>query len=365
MNCFRLLIIIFIFQTVSAQETIVYNENNSPLITSGLRSLAIDSTNTVWVADWESLYSFSGSWSTNQAEFDSSNISDIAVSPNNTIWLSTETGLTSQQVNKIFYKHGNLWNSVIYYSGWIDPIDISIKNDTTIYFALFNNWPNQLGEDEIGIYRNNEFTTIRPDNLYGISSITALSGDSLLAADWRGINLFDGTIWNLQNPDGWTPNSISKIGNEIFVTGQRLSKYENGNYLSFPLIDSLLLNDSLTVSSLAVENGVLWIGTDKGKLIKYDENVIDTFNISTQSILDIAIDKNGNKWLLSSEGCFEFNEDKIVEVKENLQVPNKFSLSQNYPNPFNPTTVIEFSIPAAESGYIPTIQLKKIGRAHV
>ncbi len=35
----------------------------------------------------------------------------------------------------------------------------------------------------------------------------------------------------------------------------------------------------------------------------------------------------------------------LSDVKENKNLPTKFSLSQNYPNPFNPTTTIEYSIP--------------------
>jgi len=152
------------------------------------------------------------------------------------------------------------------------------------------------------------FSVFNPDNLWGISSATPLNGDSLLAVDWYGINLFNGTNWTLQNPVGWRPKAIEKIGNEIYAIGESLGKYESGNYLSFPLVDTLLMNDSAAITALAIEsNQTLWLGTDKGKLIKYNNSGIETFNLTNELISDIAIDRNGNKWFLSSEGCFEFN----------------------------------------------------------
>lgn len=35
----------------------------------------------------------------------------------------------------------------------------------------------------------------------------------------------------------------------------------------------------------------------------------------------------------------------VVDVKDNITLPEKFSLLQNYPNPFNPTTVISYQLP--------------------
>jgi len=53
------------------------------------------------------------------------------------------------------------------------------------------------------------------------------------------------------------------------------------------------------------------------------------------------------------DGSFEYSE--IIEVTVNA--PTVFSLEQNYPNPFNPSTKIKYSIPSAETGYIPSLHV--------
>ncbi len=55
----------------------------------------------------------------------------------------------------------------------------------------------------------------------------------------------------------------------------------------------------------------------------------------------------------------EFDPDNLIlhdiSVIDTIDLtkPTSFVLSQNYPNPFNPTTVIKYSIPVQERGYIP------------
>ncbi len=39
-------------------------------------------------------------------------------------------------------------------------------------------------------------------------------------------------------------------------------------------------------------------------------------------------------------------------------LPANFKLEQNYPNPFNPSTIIKYSIPLVETGYIPSVKLR-------
>ena len=51
-------------------------------------------------------------------------------------------------------------------------------------------------------------------------------------------------------------------------------------------------------------------------------------------------------WLFSLNSILIQNSE-AADVKENLQIPNEFSLKQNYPNPFNPVTIIKFDLPVS------------------
>ncbi|MFC2135668.1 T9SS type A sorting domain-containing protein [Bacteroidota bacterium] len=332
---------------MNAQEVFVFNESNSPLVPEDLRCISVDSSNSIWIGSRSSLYSFKNNWSRQDTELELSEpyeISFISISPNGTIYTAIKnTNLYIQY--KLFYKNHTSWDTLKYDFQLRDPWSISIKNDSTLFLTLVNFWNQQLGNDAVGIYTANEMTIIDPEYIYGINSAVPLSGDSLLIVDWEGIHLFNGSDWQLQNPDDWIPIKINKIENQFYVWGERLSKYVNNEYQIYQLVDSLLIADSLLVTSLAVEEEEnLWIGTNSGLLINYSNNEVKTYNFTYTSILDIAIDRDKNKWAISKEGCFLFNENKIVNVRDNTTNPNGFKLYYNYPNPFNPTTKIKYTL---------------------
>ena len=51
----------------------------------------------------------------------------------------------------------------------------------------------------------------------------------------------------------------------------------------------------------------------------------------------------------------QFNDVIVTSVKSIDTIPEKYFLYQNYPNPFNPNTVISYTIPSVETGYIPSL----------
>jgi ligand-binding sensor domain-containing protein len=326
----------------NAQEVKLYNESNSPLISSELTSLAIDSSNSILVGSYKKqLYKFSGSWEIDTTIWDIAerySIDDIAISPNGTIW----TSLSDDYRGGIYYYSENKWKYLAYEYGLYWPGNIYIENDSTFYYALINSWPHGLHADQIAIFAHDSIKTI---NFPCVNNVLPFTGDTLLVASCAyGITKYDGDSIIAINPEEWQPLYATKIHDQIFVFGERLSKFEKGFYIDFPKVDSVLNADTSNITSIAMgADNVLWIGTDKGKLIKYNKN-IEVFEISDYGIREIEIDKYYNIWFISYEGCYVFNEDKIVKVEQDLKLPTSYSLSQNYPNPFNPTTTIQYTV---------------------
>jgi len=107
------------------------------------------------------------------------------------------------------------------------------------------------------------------------------------------------------------------------------------------------------IRALAIEGNYIWVGTEGG-LVKLNmltgEKIYYTkaTGLPDNSVLAIAIDSQGNKWIGTDGGLAVYREGGVildVYEKEEKIIPREFSLYQNYPNPFNPETAIEFDIP--------------------
>ncbi|GAB6283405.1 MAG: hypothetical protein STSR0008_21710 [Ignavibacterium sp.] len=99
--------------------------------------------------------------------------------------------------------------------------------------------------------------------------------------------------------------------------------------------DSIIITDnsfSIYPEIISIPNGETFVdtvkfmplseGTFNGKIIFYSNSPF-----SPDTILISGIGKN------------------VVDVKDNINIPNEFALSQNYPNPFNPSTKINYQLP--------------------
>lgn len=343
------LVILIMFQYFNlAQEVRLYNETNSPLTPSKLSCLAVDSSNTIWIGSKnKQLIYFNNGWNedtTIWAVTEKKEIDDIEVSPSGTVWI----GVSFPVYSSLCYRTPGGWNSTNDNIGLYQIGNICIENDSTLFYSLINIWIQTIGWDAIAIY-SNETSRILLQDYYWMSEVASIDTDSILFSCGFGIIKSNGVDVKVVNPTKWIPDHIIKTKNQIFVYGERLAKYELGLYFEYPQIDSLLLSDSSSITSIALEGEDIWIGTDKGKLIKYGEN-IKTYQVSSKWIRDLSIDKYLNKWFFNSNGCFVFNEDKIVNVgqyidAQNSEIPAAYMLFQNYPNPFNPTTIIKYSVP--------------------
>ncbi|CUS92465.1 Two component regulator propeller [Candidatus Kryptonium thompsonii] len=95
---------------------------------------------------------------------------------------------------------------------------------------------------------------------------------------------------------------------------------------------------------VGAEGGLVKLNMLTGEKIYYTKAT----GLPDNSVLAIAIDSQGNKWIGTDGGLAVYREGGVildVYEKEEKIIPREFSLYQNYPNPFNPETAIEFDIP--------------------
>ncbi|MCB9499675.1 MAG: T9SS type A sorting domain-containing protein [Erysipelotrichaceae bacterium] len=330
-----------------SQEVIKFDERNSPLKSSNINCIAIDSSNSVWIGtNNKQLLKYKLQWnevSDIWDEIDSSryDIGSIEVSPNGTIWVS----VSSQFGGDVYFNRNDNWGGGIGYQyGTYSPGSIYVENDSTLYYPLINMWPHSIMADMVGIFNNDSLHTYPSPCL---KKVIPLNKDSVLVSNCFGISIYNRDSIVTINPDEWIPENISKIKNHIYIFGEKFSKYEDYSFFPYPEIDSALFKDSLTITSVTIEDeDIFWIGTNKGDLIRFKEN-IEIYKLTEKSIIEIEIDKYKNKWFITSEGCFLFNEDKIVDVDNDRHSHSSYLLSQNYPNPFNPSTIIRYSLPTS------------------
>ncbi|MBI5020827.1 MAG: T9SS type A sorting domain-containing protein [Ignavibacteriales bacterium] len=116
--------------------------------------------------------------------------------------------------------------------------------------------------------------------------------------------------------------------------------YSNKNIrravILLPLCLMLLLNFALSQNAK-----ITWSSFNMGFAKSQTTNTMVS-SVVGQNFVGTSI--QGNTEVVSGFLADTLFRGTVVAVKENEELPAKYSLEQNYPNPFNPSTTVQFSI---------------------
>ncbi|NOX85673.1 MAG: T9SS type A sorting domain-containing protein [Chlorobi bacterium] len=170
----------------------------------------------------------------------------------------------------------------------------------------------------------------------------------------KGVIKYDGTTWKVFNsqtgplPDPGihalaveeSPNDTSCM---VWVgTGSGLMKYDGQYWENFkidndstPWVNAITFEDG----GITFGNGILYVGTESGEFGIFYKGVWDIFNMAdaynpNNSIVDIKIDANNNKWIATDEEGLYFYDGKQMPGynTENSDIPSNNVLSLDLSN---------------------------------
>jgi hypothetical protein len=335
----------------------LFDENNSPLDVSNLRSLAIDSVNNIWIGGSFLFKYETGNWITMDTllELDSvpGFVMDIEIESEGDIWFC--------KFYHPFYNYHTLYSSN---NGWIEYYNavgtshiyatkLFVEDSDNLWVTFYNGWPHQLFKDKIGMYSSNSWEIYDREGLYYAGDLV-VEDDTIYVITVLGLYKGDGISWILHNPDDWLPMRIWRYNKKMFVGGEKLSSFNGNEYIPINEINVFLEANLTQVSSINFDkDSILWVGTKAGHILRVQDSLEVVTQYEGNGILEIEIDKYNNKWILiHNVGLLIYNEDGILDVKNDYDFtePTRYLLSQNYPNPFNPTTKIKLTIPVTLRG---------------
>jgi len=211
--------------------------------------------------------------------------------------------------------------------------------------------------DRLIMYRGNAFMNLLNDDVNGLPDYT-----------WNGLGFKSFAVLADE-----APIQIDAQGS-VFISDTSTTEIDTTNIMilasktvnndsCYVLISNY--NSSFTDYKLSITN-LPWTSVDSIRVTQYLTKPGDKY-VESESVYQagdsVAINLhnvgNPSVVLLKISGAVTTG----VELQDNLI--HTFNLAQNYPNPFNPSTVIKYSIPDVETGYmtavrqvIPSVHLK-------
>ena len=333
----------------------------------GVKSLAADSTGTIWFSQLHSenddlgLISYDGnSWSiydTSNSNLPSNRIPFIEVAESGIVWLGTDSGLVSFQDQEMeVYNTANsgiinnnissicagdngalwlgagrdlcnytdgVWAEYAVGSDWLQgtPVLASARTLNDVWIASYSSsWQTQI-EHYNGI--NWEVYTSE-DIGWTAGTITCLSFDHesnlWVGSDSAGLAVFDGVSWNAYNThnsnipsDEINDIKFDNNGEQILGTGVGIARFTGGNWNDYN--PDQLLADGFDIHELVIDStGTIWAWFDDNNWVLL--NVVgDSVTVFEQiefgsalEDIDLAIDSGGDLWAL---GGWVWNYDGV------------------------------------------------------
>lgn len=291
---------------------VTYNSTNSGLAGDYVHTIYIDTDTYVWFGTWgKGVSKFDGTtWTT----YTKTNglagncVSSIVPDLQGNKWFGT---YAEDGVSKF---NGSSWtNYNEYHSGLVDNsiLSIAVDSDGSLWF----------GSDSCGVSKfdginwSSYTTTNSGLSSNGVRSIVIDASGNKWFATYNGVCKFDGNNWVTYNTTNcglastWVYSIILDSNNQWFAGGTKeVSKYSNNSCTNYETVNASSFGK---ISRMVIDDAnTKWFTTENG-LTKFDgANWIiynkDNSGLSTNSLGEIAIDNNNNKWI-SGGGVSKFD----------------------------------------------------------
>lgn len=210
-----------------------------------------------------------------------------------------------------FDNNGNLWLSTMYYG----------------IGRFTNNWCINYYESNSGLPSNQWNTKIRVD-----------AKNAIWIASMNYIVKFDKGKWNKWEIGNQISASFSlndllpdNNGGVWVANSMGLGKFENGKYSK--------LNDIVgpVLCLKQISKNKFWIGTQFKGLYLYDNGSLKSYNISnstisTNSIISLAIDKQGNTWFPDGNKLIKYNDTEFITQQSINEISDDIIITTDIDN---------------------------------
>lgn len=336
---------------------ITFTVENSAIPNPSCKDIVIDSDNYKWIATGETITGYDD---TEWKEYDpsaaktpfGSKIVRLHIENSNALTLISNTGECATLQDSIWSNISPEQSDKAYYS---KMTSIFIDGNTNPWIGTHNgeihhfngvNWKTFEYPRKETAYNHSEL----PPDFGAMDLVLDSKGDLWVAADQNKLGHFNGKTWTMydnSNSNGaYLRNmlSVAVDSNGHIWTGQysQIQKFDGEKWTTFDKTTSENIDGEFHTITFDSE-GVLWAGSSKKGLIKYDGRTWKAFNtqnsdIPYNDVSYIAIDQLDNKWLLCDRYGYgsilaQFHETGIKSTRIietiNSQVSKQISVQSN------------------------------------